>query len=435
MENKVDVLSQLPEDVVKHQVFSYLNVYEMLNVSMVNHSYYNLVNEEKVWRHRCVIDFGSNLKNENQDTWKTLYKKEYENNFSFIFQLLKYNLGFSTLFRKSDHEDLANSRHILNPNDDTKYSLSKLNPGMKGLFKKKQEEINQQLKMFGQFRWMIFALVGILILIISETLKPDFFDYPYLYWVPSFQKFIGILQNLIPFFVFVFLFTLLKIRLDHNKISKRDDDLISFNDETTILSHSAFRMKLVSSILKSFIQEVLFRYVYVCCLMIFLLFANKLIEILAFIIIILSLVVFIHRIFSNLHHKFLTAISGIIIRSMWMYFHWKLDIVFGLLWIHSELIHFLTFQNYRNLIFGSEQSKMLFVSSMVIISLHLEPLVTNTSKRWFERLYSFFFSLLMIHLLLLDGLLVCLLVNLISSFFSTLIYHGSLLIFANFKQK
>jgi hypothetical protein len=348
--------------------------------------------------------------------------------------LLKYNLGFSTLFKKSDHADLENSRHILNPNDDTRYSLSKLNPGMRRLFKKKQEEINQQLKMFGQFRWMIFALIGISILIISETLKPDFFDYPYLYMVPSFQKFIRILRNLIPFFMIVFLFTLIKIRLYQVEIKKRDTDEISFDDETTIHSNSAFRMKLVRSILKSFIQEVLFRYVYVCCLMIFFLFANKAIEILAFFIITLSIAVLFQHFFSNLHKKLLGTIIGLIIRLMWFYWHWKFDIVFGFLWMHSEFIHFLTNQNYRNLIFGSEQSKMLFVSSMVIISLHLEPLVGNSSKRWFERIYSFFFSLLMIHLLLWYGLVVCLLVNLISSFFSTFIYHGSL-IFVNFKNK
>jgi hypothetical protein len=427
---KVDVLNQLPEDVVKHQVFSYLNIYETLNLSMVNHSFYNLVNEEKVWRQRCEIDFGSNLKNETQDTWKTLYKKEYENNFSFIFQLLKYNLGFSTLFKKSDHEDLENSRQILNPNDDTRYSLSKLTPGMRRLFKKKQEEINQKLKMFGQFRWMIFALIGIAILIISETLKPDFFDYPYLYIVPSFQKFLRILWNLIPFFVIVFLFTLVKIRIDQDNKNKRDDDDISFNDEITILSYSAFRMKLVRSILKSLIQEVLFRYVYVCCLMIFFLFIKKVIQLIIFFIITLSIPV----LFQNLHKKLLGKIAGLIIRLIWYYWFSNIDIVFGFLWVYSELIHFLTNQNYRNLIFGSEQSKMLFVSSMVIISLHLEPLVGNASKRWFERIYSFFFSLLMIHLLLWYGLVVCLLVNLISTFFSTFIYQGSL-IFLNYKNK
>jgi hypothetical protein len=427
---KVDVLNQLPEDVVKHQVFSYLNIYEILNLSMVNHSFYNLVNEEKVWRQRCEIDFGSNLKNETQDTWKTLYKKEYENNFSFIFQLLKYNLGFSTLFKKSDHEDLENSRQILNPNDDTRYSLSKLTPGMRRLFKKKQEEINQKLKMFGQFRWMIFALIGIAILIISETLKPDFFDYPYLYIVPSFQKFLRILWNLIPFFVIVFLFTLVKIRIDQDNKNKRDDDDISFNDEITILSYSAFRMKLVRSILKSLIQEVLFRYVYVCCLMIFFLFIKKVIQLIIFLIITLSIPV----LFQNLHKKLLGKIAGLIIRLIWYYWFSNIDIVFGFLWVYSELIHFLTNQNYRNLIFGSEQSKMLFVSSMVIISLHLEPLVGNASKRWFERIYSFFFSLLMIHLLLWYGLVVCLLVNLISTFFSTFIYQGSL-IFLNYKNK
>lgn len=417
-------------DISLNVILPFLEASDLSQLAQVSKFHNQLVSSEEVWENKYKNEFGSSVPPQGQ-TWKQFYKEEYTGLFKPVLTLLRYQIGFCNLFhgKKSAEPQL-----LMNPPKEILKMLKRMGPRMQRVFKKKQSLLIEKLKVLGHFRWIIVALIGTAMLVTSETIYPEFFDYPYLYqWI---QNPLDLIISMWPLFVYLFLFTSFKVYCNVDRVIWKEK--VDLSAPQIVLNLSMFKWKLIVGIFRAVVQELLYRYVYVCGLMIILLVANKVVE---FFLLVGLACIILFTLYSIPYIRGLPSlfllITSLVIESSWLLFQWKDDLLMTILRANAYMIHAITMQRYKPLIHGSYESQVLFVNTILLLGFVVYPLTHyNHSTSWmrWERVNCVIVAAVMIHVLLNEGFVAALMIHVLFQILYVCVFFILMKMYVRFKK-
>jgi hypothetical protein len=346
------MIEKIPDEVIQYKIIKYLENKEIINLSLTNKTMNEKIDNETVWKEKCSTEF-EKIEKEESKNWKETYINEYNNFFGPLLSLLSFELTF--FFNKTQ------TNRILNPEEETLRIIKKTSRQLKKRFMQKQKNIFSMIKLFTKFKIMVFAIFAIFVLLFTEYFFPTFFEYPYIFNFRISPRFY------IYTTIYSFLFTISTLKKKKNQFTDNytSKNMLILETEN---DPSSLTLDIANMVFEVLLEEIFFRYVFICILMIVFMVTNKIIEFIVLFLVFLSVLIALKQL-VNLHMKLFNFFIVIAFRISLIWYHSNYDLLFGVLSLFSVLVHFFTGNYYYNLLLGNDFSKILFTNSIIFLGI------------------------------------------------------------------